>query len=87
MTVWEDKARFPYNRPDRPDRPDHPKRLKERDDHMEKLPGRSHKSFGNLFLNWETNFRFDTRNLENKTQRPFDKHCVLPLIFLNMNVN
>ena len=61
MTVWEHKARSPYNRPDRPDRPDHPKRLKERDDHMEKLPGRSHKSFGNLFLNWETNFRFDTR--------------------------
>lgn len=32
------KARFSYNRPDRPDRPN---RLKERDGHMEKLPGRS----------------------------------------------
>ena len=41
MTVWEGKVRLPYNRPDRPDRPDRPNRLKERDDHMEELPGRS----------------------------------------------
>ena len=40
MTVRESKARFPFNRPDRPDGPDGPNRLKERDDHMEKLPRR-----------------------------------------------
>ena len=51
MTVWEGKVRFPYNRPDRPDRPN---RLKEWDDHMEKLPGRSQttRTIGKTSIAW-----------------------------------